>query len=339
MRNQGKNKKKLSLSVAMCTYNGEEFLEEQLDSISGQTCLPDELVVCDDGSTDATLQILADFEKQVAFPVRIYSNEQRLGPTKNFGRAFSLCDCDVIAFSDQDDVWLPSKLETLIRILERHPSAGYVFSDAVVVDQMLRPLGYTLWERIPFTMNERKCYKQGRQLDVLLRHNVVNGSVMAFRSYLRDIALPIPEETGHDAWVALVSSAAGKNGILAEEPLIHYRQHQRQVVGGLKHGFFKHVKIALSRIGQTHREKDIVVFLELSSRLLATGVSDRKNLRMIQSQVGHVRVRQMMAESSLFERIEVMQGELVAGRYHKYSFGWKSLARDLFMSSLHSSDS
>jgi glycosyltransferase involved in cell wall biosynthesis len=112
----------------MATYNGARFLREQLDSIATQTLLPYELVICDDGSTDATLEIAGQFAKEVSFPVRIYQNESNLGFADNFLKAASLCEGDWIAFSDQDDIWLPHKLATVSRrfndgvLLVLHPA-------------------------------------------------------------------------------------------------------------------------------------------------------------------------------------------------------------------------
>lgn len=170
------------LSVAMCTYNGAQYLQEQLDSIAGQSRLPDELVVCDDGSTDVTLEILEDFQKGASFPVKIYRNETNLGPIKNFEKAIMLCSGDIIALSDQDDVWMPQKLEKFKKALKDHPNAGYVFSNALLVDEMLRPLGSTIWEIVSFTARQRRRFGQGHQLEVLLNYNVVTGATMAFRA-------------------------------------------------------------------------------------------------------------------------------------------------------------
>ena len=105
----------MNISIAMATYNGAKFLREQLDSIAAQTLPPYELVICDDGSTDSTLAIAREFAKEVNFPVRIYLNEHNLGFADNFLKAASLCEGDWIAFSDQDDVWLPHKLATVSR--------------------------------------------------------------------------------------------------------------------------------------------------------------------------------------------------------------------------------
>ena len=204
---------KFILSVAMCTYNGSRFLQEQLDSIASQTRLPGEMVVCDDGSTDDTLQILDGFQKTAPFLVRIHQNEVKLGSTRNFEKAISLCKGDVIVLSDQDDVCLPHKIEKLEHIFKSNPDIGYVFSDALIVDEQLHSLGYTMWEGIHFSIKQRNIFKQGHQVKVLLKHNMVTGSTMAIKSEIKNLILPISEEWIHDAWIALLANAAGARGI------------------------------------------------------------------------------------------------------------------------------
>jgi glycosyltransferase involved in cell wall biosynthesis len=94
----------------MATFNGEKYIREQLDSIAAQTLLPLELVITDDGSTDATLGIVEDFARTAGFPVRVFRNHKRLGYADNFFKAASLCEGDLIAFCDQDDIWMEEKL-------------------------------------------------------------------------------------------------------------------------------------------------------------------------------------------------------------------------------------
>jgi glycosyltransferase involved in cell wall biosynthesis len=106
------------ISVAMGTYNGEEHIIEQLDSLAKQTVLPCELVVCDDCSKDKTVNILRYFAASAPFQVRIYVNESNLGFSDNFLKAASLCKGDWIAFCDQDDVWLPIKLARACEMIE-----------------------------------------------------------------------------------------------------------------------------------------------------------------------------------------------------------------------------
>jgi glycosyltransferase involved in cell wall biosynthesis len=100
-----------SISVAMATYNGAGFIREQLDSIASQILLPSELVVTDDGSTDETIAVIEAFASKAPFPIRVHRNAERLGYKANFMRCAGLCSGDLIAFSDQDDIWLPQKLE------------------------------------------------------------------------------------------------------------------------------------------------------------------------------------------------------------------------------------
>ena len=107
------------ISIAMATYNGEKFLEQQLQSLSKQTRLPAELVVCDDASGDATVDIVTRFSKTAPFPVKLVVNEQRLGWRGNFLKAASLCTSEYIAFCDQDDIWLPEKLAVVQAHLEK----------------------------------------------------------------------------------------------------------------------------------------------------------------------------------------------------------------------------
>src|SRR5215217_2190591 len=100
----------MRISIAMATYNGAGYLQEQLESFLSQTRQPDELIVCDDGSGDATLDILERFRQSVPFAVQIHRNETRLGFTKNFEKALLKCSGDLVFLSDQDDVWFAPKV-------------------------------------------------------------------------------------------------------------------------------------------------------------------------------------------------------------------------------------
>jgi len=103
----------------MATYNGEKFLEHQLQSLAKQTRLPAELIICDDTSGDATVDIIKRFSQTAAFPVRLVVNEQRLGWRGNFLKAASLCVSEYVAYCDQDDIWLPEKLAIVQAHLEK----------------------------------------------------------------------------------------------------------------------------------------------------------------------------------------------------------------------------
>jgi glycosyltransferase involved in cell wall biosynthesis len=220
----------MRFSVAMCTHNGAVYLKEQLESFALQSHPPQELVVCDDGSTDATPQILDDFARRAPFSVRIFKNRDNLGYRKNFEQAIGLCEGDLIALSDQDDFWYPNKLLELTAVFERDQTIGGVFSDGDLMDFQSRPVRGTLWRSFKFDANEQNRFRNRDALAVLLRRNVVTGMTLAFRSALRDRLLPIPATWEHDAWIAILVVLYSR---LESYPkrLVRYRLHRHQKIG------------------------------------------------------------------------------------------------------------
>src|SRR5215211_1230053 len=147
---------KMKISIAMCTYNGAGFLTAQLESITAQSRRPDEIVICDDGSTDQTKTLLENFAQASPVPVSLKFNQQNLGSIKNFEQAIRLCSGDIIVLSDQDDVWKKDKLEKIEQAFHSNPTAGLVFSDAEIVDEDLEPLHRRMWDEIGFDAHKRK---------------------------------------------------------------------------------------------------------------------------------------------------------------------------------------
>ncbi|HEX8242629.1 MAG TPA: glycosyltransferase, partial [Longimicrobium sp.] len=211
------------ISVAMCTWNGERYLPAQLDSIAAQTRLPDELVACDDGSTDGTVALLRAFAARAPFAVRVLVNERNLGSTRNFEQAIGLCRGEVVALADQDDAWPPEKLARFEAVFRARPGVGLVFSDGLVVDDALRPVGARLWESFGITPRMLRRISRGEAFSLLLSRNLVTGAAMAFRARAAEGALPVPEGTGriHDGWIALVAAARAEVAALPE-PLLLY---------------------------------------------------------------------------------------------------------------------
>ncbi len=217
------------ISVALCTFNGERFLSDQLESIAKQTRLPDEMVVCDDRSTDRTLAILHDFAASAAYPIKIFQNGQNLGFTANFEGAIRRCTGDLIALSDQDDVWYPTRLERSEKEFLDHPQAGLVFSDANLIDEHNRLLGQTSWQRLGFDNNQRNALLAGRFV-LLAKHRFATGATMMFRAGLRDRFLPFGAGWIHDEWMVMIVAAFSDLRPI-QEPLIRYRTHDSQQVG------------------------------------------------------------------------------------------------------------
>lgn len=217
------------ISVAMCTYNGEKFLKEQLESIFSQTCQPDEIIISDDCSKDHTVQLAYSLLAQWNGKWKIVQNKENMGFRKNFEQAIQLCQGDIIFLSDQDDVWLPEKIETMVAVFARHPDVILAFHDAELVDRNLTGLGFSFWDFLDF---KPACFKN---LDYrqLIGHNVVQGSACAFRKNLVSSACPFPQDIAHDEWLGLVALVLG-NIFPISKKLLKYRQWESNVIGGRK---------------------------------------------------------------------------------------------------------
>lgn len=332
------------LSVALCTYNGENFLRDQLDSVARQTLLPDELVACDDCSDDDTLAILNKFRGSAPFPVHINRNEKNLGSSKNFEKAIRLCNGDIIALCDQDDVWKPHKLERLADVLKNNDGAGYVFSDAEVVDENLRHLGRSLWESIGFQGDLKNRFVKGAQFRCLIETHIVTGSTMAFRARTGRLAIPFPEEGNwiHDAWIAMVSSAVGYPGIALDETLVLYRQHSAQQLGAPESrqspsllGMYRELKTNRTNL-VADWEKRCLEVLTLNARLqqlqrCCDSLALEQNLLFLKEFENHFHARRIILMSRNPSRYRLILREAFSGRYKQFSNSWRSIFRDMFL--------
>ena len=222
-----------SVSVAMCTYNGKAYIGEQLDSILAQTLQPAELVVCDDGSTDGTLEIIRKFAETAPFEVNIICNSKNIGVIANFSNAIEACKHKYIALSDQDDVWLPDKLEiTLRKVLAVEEEYGestpiLVHTDLEVVDSNLQTIAKSM-------MKSQGDYSETNMINaqrVLCAQNYVTGCTVMMNTSLKQITCPIPNGVAmHDWWFALIASAQGRIGYVDKASIL-YRQHGNNQVG------------------------------------------------------------------------------------------------------------
>lgn len=220
----------LSVSVAMATYNGAQFLGEQLDSIAAQTVLPAELVISDDASTDETLEIARGFAERAPFPVHVHSNERQLGYVRNFREAASHCRSDLIAFCDQDDWWLPQRLERCIAHFA-DPELQLLYHNAWVVDESRRRTGH---------LYDVEVERRALSLEPLGPWNFSFGLVQMFRGELRQFddlwdqsvnhTWTADEILPHDLWYFFLAQALGRVDFL-DEKLLEYRQHESNAFG------------------------------------------------------------------------------------------------------------
>lgn len=315
------------LSVALATYNGATYLSEFLDSLAAQQQTPYELVVSDDASTDATLAILERFASDATFAVRILRNTNRQGVVNNFARSIAACCGEVIALADQDDVWHPQKLTRLAQtLLPMEVQAA--FSDAGVVDANLASLGYTMWHRVRFTQDEQARMERGEGFSILLKHSVVTGATLAFRSSLRDLALPIPEDWAHDAWLANIAAAQGTI-IPIPEPLLAYRQHDSNVVGGRAKPRLHEIRAAFTINRTAWYRTELQRWEALSARIALADTSSSMRSSVLEK-IRHLKLRADLP-TARWRRVPLVLNEVLAGRYARYARNWGSIAIDLLV--------
>src|SRR5680860_10588 len=198
----------MKISVCMATYNGEKFLKEQLDSILSQLSAEDEVVISDDGSTDATLKIIESYKDK---RIHLYHSTHK-NLIFNFENALKRANGDLIFLSDQDDIWFKDKVEKCTKQLKKHQ---LVFSNAAMFKG-----GYKNGFELFFANDGKKTGLWNN----LYKVNFL-GATLAFRKSVLVKALPFPKKIAmHDIWIGLVAETTGSTHYI-DEPLIYYRRH------------------------------------------------------------------------------------------------------------------
>lgn len=224
----------MKISVALAAYKGEQYIAEQIGSILGQLGENDELIVSDDfpkGKTRAVVEAISSQDKRI-----IYLEGPGKGVVKNFENALKACSGDVIFLSDQDDVWLPGKVEAVINEIEN--GAKLVLHDASITDADLQITSPSCFEvhgaNASFARN-------------LLKNTFV-GCCMAFTKDLLDMTMPFPEGIAmHDWWIALIALKKNQKTVLLKKPFILWRRHGENVTGG-KTGTVQKIKWRLNML-------------------------------------------------------------------------------------------
>ena len=177
----------LRLSIVLCTYNGAAYLQPQLDSLLAQTRLPDEIVIGDDGSTDASVDMLQAFAaraRDAGIEVQLLHHGENIGYVDNFSAGLRAAKGDVLFLCDQDDVWWADKLARMAERFEQDPALLLLHGDARLVDAEGHSLDCSLFEALQMTAQEREAIHGGRAFDVVLRRSFVTGATAALRRRL-----------------------------------------------------------------------------------------------------------------------------------------------------------
>jgi glycosyltransferase involved in cell wall biosynthesis len=207
-----------TVAVVVATYNGATYLRAQLESIVQQTYKPSQIIIVDDASLDDTLQVANNFAAHHP-EVMVVQNETRLGYIKNFEKGMLLANANYIALSDQDDIWMPNKIEVLIHAIGDQMLA---YSDSELIDAN----GQLLNQKMSSIKNQLAYHTP-------IMYTIgawAPGHAMLFKKELVDKAAPFPTLVTHDFWLGFVATCYSKV-VYVNEPLVHYRQHTQNAIG------------------------------------------------------------------------------------------------------------
>lgn len=213
----------MKISIAMATYNGEQFIEEQIESILAQDFVDFELVVHDDCSTDSTCEIVRGVEKRDN-RIKLLKNDRRIGVVKNFERAIKRCKGEYIALCDQDDIWKKNKLtvqlEKMHKLEREYPEKPVmIHSDLEMINDNEKPISDSYMKYRGYRLNSE------RNLPHILGPNGVMGNTVMMNRRVVDLVMPFPSDIAvHDYWIALMTELFGVRGYISE-PLVKYRIH------------------------------------------------------------------------------------------------------------------
>lgn len=322
----------LRLSIAMTTYNGADYLPEQLRSFAEQSRLPDQLIACDDDSTDATMAILEQFAATAPFAVKLVRNPVNLGHERNFGQAIDRCDGDIILLADQDDRWNPDKLARIAAEFERDPAALLVVNDVMITDQQLVPTGRTV-------------LGQTRAAGVLGRDSksLTLGCATAFRSSFRALVSPVPAlDYGHDSWIHDFADMVGGRKVV-DDVLQLYRRHDENVSNWAFNGSAKaSPKVVMQPSAGSDLtgayDKRVTALKLMRERVeglgpdrfaaLRTGRDFKHVLAGFDHAIAAVERRKRVFRKGRLGKVALATQMLVAGDYH-YFLGLRSFVKDL----------
>lgn len=223
------------ISVAMTTYNGQLYIREQLDSILNQSLPVDEVIICDDGSTDGTVEILKEYEEKFPDRIRLFENDSNLGYRLNFKKAMSLCKGDYIFLCDQDDVWKKKKVELMLDKMKEMPqiqvlATSFTYIDGKgekkpVVPERGKSNNNLYLKEVP----KGACVKVS--FEEYYNHNFFQGCALVLRKELKDWV--VDHFSTHVAHDYLINFTAARQDAMYfwNVSLFYYRLHEKNTIG------------------------------------------------------------------------------------------------------------
>jgi glycosyltransferase involved in cell wall biosynthesis len=319
----------MKISIAMTAFNGASYIIDQLNSFASQTRLPDEVVVCDDCSSDATAEILEIFSSALPFPMIVVRNELNLGYIKNFEKAISLCTGDLIFLSDQDDVWYKDKIERMLTIKNSRPNINVLICDAMYADKNLNSAGITVLQKV--------LMFSGRKNDHIA------GACTAMTKEFRDFLLPFPENNlpAHDVYIHRWANLLDCKFVVTEvlqKWRIHDNNNSVSEMNNLDtisniELYRKYKKLdsslAYSKKATELHQMDLMVSTRKDSLLSLVSQLNKQQIRVKIGYAIDANVRRMqICQASRVNRIWLIVLMAVRGQY-KYFQGTRSAVKDI----------
>ena len=330
----------MKISVIIAAYHGEKYIAEQLMSLFHQTLVPDEILIGDDSGDEKTIDEIDRVRKEYSGDLRVIRNPSRLGIIGNYKNLAQQTRGDLIYFCDQDDVWLPQKIEKLAGALEAHPDKMAAVCNSETTDKDLNPRHQLFVERTPAFYEFTHRLEQGTWdsfKDIFMQKYIFPAHNMVMKKAMLDLFTAVPEDYGksrlyHDVWLARITSLAGKLYYL-DEILTHYRLHETNSNGfeapqqeSLSQilAFFSH---STAEIGITALQLDHIYQVAAQERHRELFASE--NLEQLRRFADFFRKRAVLHTRSRFFRPAAAAS--LWSDYFRYGMGFRSLVRDLLV--------
>lgn len=324
----------MKISIALATYNGADFLTEQLNSIAAQSVLPDEIVISDDCSTDNTEVIINDFILRSSLNVVYVKNKSNMGYSANFNTALMKTSGDLVFLCDQDDVWFPNKIETILNLANTYPDILVFMNDALITDSALNEAGLTKIGQLRSGGFDMSMF--------------VMGCCMCVRRELLNLCLPIdPKYKAHDDWIAHFSDAFDSK-LVIDTVLQYYRRHGKNEsifianntskinkFDVLKQAFLRNIK--KSKKGRSDSLKLKIEQLSCLNEALVklsnkTSINNKRvnaYQKGVEAELNKFEQSFVIRELSLFKRLLKVLKRTFGGGY-VFRKDWKLILKDIF---------
>lgn len=316
----------MRISIAMATYNGAKYLQEQLDSLLLQTHLPDELVICDDNSTDDTQAIIKRFAMHAPFQVKIFRNERNIGYTKNFSKAIERCTGDIIFMCDQDDLWDELKLEIIMKLYSESPDIMMICNDARISTEDMNDTGLSVIGQI---------LSSGTKIDDYF----AMGCCTSFHRDLLSVILPVPSDVAYDSWIQKIGTYMQCKKYY-RKCLQFYRRHGTNASASPHTRTTKLSRLELLMDSPNNNNTSIGYFREAMlmrsvqdrmakfSPRAKRGIDTEELLKHLLQRQHATEKRARLIELPRLKRYPAILRMMLNSEYRFFS-GWKSVAKDL----------